>query len=432
MATTIANFLVGLGLDSTEFNKGQRDVTSGLDSLRSKALQLGALAGGAFGVKALTLGFAEAKDNIGKFSEVFAVLPDDIQAMGNALAQEGGSLESFMGQIESLQRLRASTPQQIGALFAESGIRGIDPSVILNAKSATEAYKNLADVFERLDPKQRLAAANVFGLDEASIRLLSNGRDELEAMIERQRQIRPLTEEMTESAAEFKRQWKDLKNNVGALADEISLTLVPIMTGLVASGNEFSQLIREGVSIGQIISETGQGGRLSAEAAYGRDAAYLDEPVGDVTARGGELSSGSIFGDNALTQFLDTPLRDLFMDNGGPQPTFNDPATRDMALEMLNRMKNERASQIPLSDDLFMNNERAIQVEASQPYTYGVQSQPSTHQPYVTPQPQRNNNNRPIEVNLKLDGHVLDKRIIDVSSQMDSDALDDITSSTGG
>lgn len=395
MATTITNFLVGLGMDATEFNKGKRDVTSGLDSLRSKALQLGALAGGAFGAKALTLGFAEAKDNMGKFAETFGVIPDDIQAMGNALAQEGGSLEAFMSQIETLERIRASTPQQIGALFAEAGIRGIDPSVILNAESATEAYKNLADIFAQLDGKQRLAAADVFGLDEASIRLLSRGRTELDAMIERQREIRPLTQQMTDVAKELNSEWKDLKNNIGAVADEVSLKLVPVVTGLVSSGNEFFQLMREGATVGQIISETGQGGRLSAEAAYGPEAAFLDRPVADVTAQGGELSASNIFGGNALTRFLDTPLGDLF-DTGGPQPTFNDPATRDMALEMLNRMNNNGTS--------------------------------ST----LTPKNQQRGNNRPIEVKLMLDGREIDKRIIDVSSQLDSDALEDITSSTGG
>lgn len=409
MANTITNFLIGLGLDSTEFDKGQRNVTSGLDSLRSKALQLGALAGGAFGVKALTFGFAEAKDNIGKFSEVFSTLPGNIQAIGAALAQEGGTLDSFMGQIAAIERLRASTPQQIGALFAEAGIRGIDPSVILNANSATEAYRNLADVFERLTPKQRLAAAPVFALDEASIRLLSKGRSELDAIVERQRQIRPLTEEMTKAAAEFNRQWKDVKNNVGAVADEISLKLTPVMTGLFSSGNEFFKLLREGYSFSDIVNETFAGGKLSAESTFGKGAAWMDKPLTDVTGRGGELSASNLFGDNAVTRFIDTPLSELITGKPYVEESPYISAMRDLQ---------------PVD----------MRIPAPAPYLpyYLQQQQAQQSNPSPSIKQSKRDNQRPIEVNLMLDGAVIDRRIIDITTQQDEDAYNDITSSTRG
>jgi hypothetical protein len=384
MATTITNFLIGLGMDDTEFKKGEKNVSSGLDSMRSKALQLGALAGGAFGAKQLTFGFAQAADNIGKFSEVFGVIPDDVRAMGNALEQEGGTLEAFMSQIETIQRMRASTPQQIASLFAEAGIRGVDPSVILSAESATDAYLALADVLAALPEKQRLPVADVFGLDEASIRLLSQGRTAVEELIERQRDIRPLTEEMTEAAKEFNQEWKDIRNNIGAVADDISTGLLPIMSGLFSSGNEFFQLLRENASLIDIIGETNQGGRLTAEAAFGEGAAVLDKPIGEVTGPGGELSATNIIGDNFVTQLLDMTLGDIF-GSDGPAPTFDDPQTAEMARGMQDRLNNR--------------------VEQQQ---------------------------RPIEVKLILDGQVLDNRIIDVNERQDSQALDDITSSTGG
>lgn len=416
MATTITNFLVGLGMDATEFNKGQRDVTSGLDSLRSKALQLGALAGGAFGAKALTLGFAEAKDNMGKFAETFGVIPDDIQAMGNALAQEGGSLEAFMSQIETLERIRASTPQQIGALFAEAGIRGIDPSVILNAESATEAYKNLADIFAQLDGKQRLAAADVFGLDEASIRLLSRGRTELDAMIERQREIRPLTEEMIKAAADFNRQWKDINNNIGSTADRLSVGILPPITQLISDMDDWldknESLINSGIdtfagsfadNINEIAVATGllaTGGTLSALA--GMSAAKT------ITGIGAAAAVSSVGAD-----IVDNQLRENISGYDAADELFTKFVYDITGMDLSRGNVYEDAPRDTISDKIGRT------LEASDRYI-------------LTPKNQQRGNTRPIEVKLMLDGREIDKRIIDVSSQLDSDALEDITSSTGG
>ena len=380
MASTITNFLVGIGLDTSDFEKGEKQVVSGIDSLRSKALQLGAIAGGAFGVNKLTFGFAKSADELGKFAEVFGVIPDDIRAIGNALEQEGGTLDSFLTQIEGIQRLRASTPQQIGALFAEAGVRGVDPSVILNAKSATDAYLELANVIASLPAEQRLPVADVFGLDEASIRLLSQGRSEVEQLIERQREIRPLTDEMTEAAAEFNREWKDLQNNLGAVADTVSNELVPVFTGLFATGNEFFQLLREDASLPSIASETGQGGRLSAVAAFGEGAAFLDKPINESIK---EITEDAPFIKALIPSFLQYSFDDfksLFSSDTGPQLREDDP---NMARAVSDMLSNRRTD-------------------------------------------------KPIQVQLLLDGQVLDERIINVNEQQDNIALEDLRSTTGG
>lgn len=391
MATTLTNFIVGLGMDTSNYKRGEKEVLSGVGSMRSQILQLGAVAGGAFGFGALTVGFANATDSVGKFTQVFGGTVEDIRAFGQALEQEGGSLESLMGQIENLQRMRAMTPAQIGGLFAEAGIRGVDPSVILNAKSATDAYLALADVLSGLTDKQRLPVADVFGLDEASIRLLSQGRDEVERLIDRQREIRPLTTEMTEAAAEYNRQWKELKNNIAGVADKVSMTLIPVMSDLFTFGNEFFNLWREGLTLGDIAGETGAGGRLSAESTFGSGAAILDRPISEVI--------NDATGDNLLLRALiPTPLQataeqliskvitHYFNGDSGPMPTFSDPRTESIARDMLARQQQR-----------------------------------------VSP-----NMRNDVNVVVEMDGQQFDARIKSVTEQQYSEALEDIESSNGG
>jgi hypothetical protein len=237
VSKTITNFLVGLGFDYDK--KGATDIGSGIDSIKSKALQLGSVVAGAFGIKALTADFAASKDMLGKFSEVFNVSANDVQAFGNALATEGGSLESFMAQLESIERARARIKVGDVSFFAPAGKAGLDPNAIADARTATDAYLGLADSFAKMNTQQRINAAEALGLDEASIRLLSQGRTAVEELVAKYATIRPITKDMTESAAEFNRQWLEINQNVGGVADAISAELVPVINDITKSVNNW-------------------------------------------------------------------------------------------------------------------------------------------------------------------------------------------------
>lgn len=237
MANVISSFLVGIGFDFDK--KSAKEVEGGIDSIKSKALQLGAVVAGAYGVKKLATDFADSADMLGKFSEVFGGTAEDIQAFGSALETEGGSLESFMSQIESLERARSRIKVGDVAFFAPAGKAGLDPNVIANAENATEAYLGLADSFAKMNRQERINAAEALGLDEASIRLLSQGRESVDLLVERFRNIRPLTDEMTDSAAEFNKQWVEIKSNVSGIADAIGSELLPVINNITESINSW-------------------------------------------------------------------------------------------------------------------------------------------------------------------------------------------------
>ena len=185
MSNVISSFLVGIGFDYDK--KSAKQIEGGIDTIKSKALQLGAVVAGGFGLKSLTSDFASSADMLGKFSQVFGVNANEIQAFGNALATEGGTLESFMNQIESIERARARIRVGDVGFFAPAGKAGLDPNVIANANNATDAYLALADSFRSMNNQQRINAAEALGLDESSIRLLSQGRDAVEGLVSKYR-----------------------------------------------------------------------------------------------------------------------------------------------------------------------------------------------------------------------------------------------------
>lgn len=242
MAKTISNFLVGIGFDLDK--KSVDGVASGIDNVKSKALKLGSVVAGAFGVKALTSDFANAKDDLGKFAQVFGVTANDVNAFGNALKLEGGTLEQFMSQLSQLEQFRAGLTIGDADFLAQAGRAGLDVSGLINAKDATEGFLELADQFQAMTQLQRLNAANSLGLDEATIRLLSKGRAEIEKVVDVQRRMRPITDEMTESSRIFNEQNKNLTTNIGGFADQISTKLLPQINNVLAGMNDWIEANR--------------------------------------------------------------------------------------------------------------------------------------------------------------------------------------------
>jgi hypothetical protein len=386
MANVISSFLVGIGFDYDR--KSADAIGTGIDSIKSKALQLGAVVGGAFGIKALTFDFAQSKDMLGKFSEVFGVTANDVQALGHALETEGGTLESFMSQLESIERARARIRVGDVAFFAPAGKAGINPNDIANARSATEAYLGLADSFAAMNQQQRINAAEALGLDEASIRLLSQGRASVEDLVAKYKTIQPITKEMTESAAEFNRQWVEIKANIGGAADELSIKFLPVINRITGAINDW-------------FDET----RVSGEKSLS------EQEPGEAASRTG------------LPAWIFVPLPELF-------DKLTDRQTYD---EWHKNRKSRQPSLAPTMEsdpsvlmDSFTPEKNDIAPSA--PSSTG--SSGSSREGASETRKEQINTTQTIDISLNLDGTVLDKRTVKVVNGIAQTAIDDLTSST--
>lgn len=369
MTSTITNFLVGIGF---EYDKKSADaIGSGIDGITTKAKQLGAVVAGAFGIKALTTDFAEARDTLGKFSDVMGLVPENVLAFGNALATEGGSLESFLTQIESIERARARIRVGDVGFFAPAGKAGLDPNAIADAETATDAYLGLADAFAKMSQQERLNAAETLGLDQASILLLSQGRDAVEELVAKFEEIRPISERSTEQAAAFNRAWVEAKANASGFIDIISDRLLPKMTDAVELVNYLANIERE---------ET-------------REAVDVAAEMGITT--GSPALAASAFIVSLINSYSDS--------------------APDEQVDNIISNATESATSHP---------GYGSQSSYKPPSTYGPQTPATTQQQA----PQVSN----VSVTLELDGATLDKRTVRVVDGMAQTAIDDIASSTGG
>lgn len=378
MSNVISSFLVGIGFEFDK--KSAKDTESGIDSIKSKALQLGAVVAGAYGIKKLATDFADSADMLGKFSETFGGSAEQIQAMGSALTTEGGSLESFMGQLESLERARARIKVGDVGFFAPAGKAGLDYNDIANAENATEAYLGLANAFAKMSQQERINAAEALGLDAPSIRLLSQGRESVDLLVEKYKTIRPLTDQMTGSAAEFNRQWVEVKANVSGIADAIGSELLPVINDVTKSINEWFSADRLGDL--KAIAEL-------TKATFGRGEA-------EETAKATGLPKW------LFTRDLDETIDAMFGVEESPKLDVLEMLRTEMTM-----MKFQGADNTPISDNTFKSGS-------------GLYNKSEMQQPIN------------VNASFTLDGQVIDRKIIKVVDGMAQNAIDDISSSTGG
>lgn len=446
MAKVISSLLVGLGFDVDQ--KGAKEFEGSIDSLKSKALQLGAVVAGGFGVKALTADFAAGRDTLGKFAETFGVLPDDVLAFGNALTTERGSLEGFMSQLENLERVRARILVGDVGFFSPAAKAGIDPNVIANANNATDAYLALADSFATMNTQDRINAAEALGLDEASIRLLSKGREGVEQLVERFRTIRPVTEESTAEAARFTRQWTEFGQGVGSAMDSASSTVLPVVNDITESINGWISANKELVNsnallFGGFATVAASSGALNTLAAMARYIPLIGKSLASVAAGAASVSgvaaaaAGGYATGTIISEYLPEDYKtdigrgiaqmlamfgnveaqealDAEDKAGGFTDAYNYKRPDVIDSSVWQESPQSSTPILNLRDFNFAEKRRAA-----------INSTGGTSTPSA---PQRQN----INVTLELDGSVIDRRVVTVVDGMAQTAIDDISSSTGG
>lgn len=231
MATVIDAFLVTFGLDSSGMQKGAEEGKSSLEGLKSTALKVFAVIGGAVAVKAMISNFADGADAAGKLADALGEDMEQMQALGRAAALEGGSVEQFNGSIKNLNRglvEMATTGGGRSAKFFEAlGISATDATG--KVRPATEVLLELSDRFEGLSAQEAAGLGEKLGLDAGTIGLLRKGRVEIEATTKAQKELGVYTKEDAAIAAKFNDQIQDMGVALGMVAAPIIQLVLPAL-----------------------------------------------------------------------------------------------------------------------------------------------------------------------------------------------------------
>ena len=253
MATTIENFLIGIGL---EYDKsGEKQSLAAIGSIKSKALQLAAVMGGAFGAKKLTFDAAESAASLSRMSKALGISQKSITAFGSAIQQEGGSLGESIGLLQTFTQLQDDLQKNLRPeIFGELSRIGVDANLVTSIKNAENAEKAIASVIQAiqgLSPETQRKALSVIGADSQALLLTAQkGIKNYENVVSEAVGRLKTDADLGAQSEKFNVELLKFNETIGSISREISMELIPPITQVISGMTGWIDANREFISSG--------------------------------------------------------------------------------------------------------------------------------------------------------------------------------------
>lgn len=258
MPTVLDSFIVEFGLDPSKFTQGQRDV---LDQVRKLGEQVHKqstdaesdvkktfamftnLKREALGVLSIFFGGKEVGEFIrhitdldastGRLATTLGMSAQQVSAWQGAIRATGGSAEEANGALAGLSaeisRFSMTGRSEMLPVLARLGIDLYDSNHRL--KTSGELWLELADAVKAMDPRDAVAFLQMIpGATQSMINFALQGREAMERMLEKQRQIGVATAESVEFAKEYQEATKNLENAWDSFGRTITTRVGPALT----------------------------------------------------------------------------------------------------------------------------------------------------------------------------------------------------------
>lgn len=156
---------------------------------------------------------------------------EDVQAWGNILKQEGGSLESFSASAKKLSnQLNAIPLQGNSPLLVNLNRLGINAySAGGGIKSVNSILFELSDRLKGMSGAQAMSIGKMLGLDDAMVRTLQKGRRELNALLIKNKEVGIYNEQMVNGVVKLNQKWQELKQSFLVIAGSLLEKMLPAL-----------------------------------------------------------------------------------------------------------------------------------------------------------------------------------------------------------
>ncbi|CAM0013624.1 tail fiber protein/ lysozyme [Vibrio phage K435] len=455
MATTLDGFLIGIGLDFQ--TDDVKKVNSGLDSVKRTAMQAGAAVAGAFGTKAVTADVANRTRGYTLLAEQIGSTANAVASLDSAYTRAGGGAGEIVGQLEQLKELQAGL--QVGNVewISRAAMSGIDTGGIINEQDPTEIFRNVIGQLEGMSTNQRINAINALGLNPTAINLAEDGLAELDAQIQKSLDRRSISESLQKDSEIFATQWSDMWENIYGITDRAGTQIIPAVNEITGSINNFFDANRDNINSGAdeffgkiadnldslaiagvAVTASGVGTTLAGMAkavpiigggaktfaAFAKSLGAIGVAAAGINlvmnegGKGGALSAGSIFGENSFTDFLDTPISELF---GGD-------SNKQYSPEELDVMRAELSKGIPSFSPTVITPSQTAPLSAP---VVSAQSYTSDRGNTFDPYNQQSQATRPRTlqpINIQIGNQAIKQIVVDIIDEEEKQAVKDLRS----
>ncbi len=230
LGDTLKNYVIGVGIRDNDFAKGLNNMGSRMKSFVS---QFGLLLG-AGGLGMAFKQFADAGADIANFSSLTGIAVEDITALGGALEQFGGNVDTAKSSLQALQQGLSQAEWGQGSLLQTAALYGVE---LYNQdgslKNAQQLLMGLASDFEHLTKAQQFQLGSSLGLDESTILLLQQGKSGVHALLAEQQTMGAMNTKQAQEAKKFNLEMTKLKQSLGSLGRSIAVDIMPPVLSFV-------------------------------------------------------------------------------------------------------------------------------------------------------------------------------------------------------
>lgn len=271
MAKVLRNFLIGVGLDTEDYDKGAKGVESSLARMRTLVGFTGTAIAGAFALASTAaINAGNRVDRLNLSFEKFRTPPQFIHNYQNAIEALGGSADEATAAINTAESRLASF-RQTGELpgLIDLELAGVDTFALTRAETGQDFLRELAKQIPELTQEQQLRAQETLGLSDAVMRSLRGGVGELDAAVKRAGELYGEFGRATEAAREYNRVLSELNTQFAGIGETLAEKMLPSFTGILKSTSDFISQNKSGIDglLDQAAQNPAAAGLLTGGAA---------------------------------------------------------------------------------------------------------------------------------------------------------------------
>jgi hypothetical protein len=245
----LESFLIALGIKVDE--KSFQKADAAFSGLTRSALQFGAVLASKLAIDKVVGDFKNAGTELNNFNKLTGLSTQNVQALGQALAAQGGNAADAFSAMKKIQDLMASPITGNTGWFGDVAKLGLNPDVIIKAQDTAEALANIAGEFEHMTPLNQRLAGNALGFDDSTVRLLMRGRAEVERQLDVRGKLAVMTQKqiddsarLTKASSELDQVFTDIGNTI---AGELAPAFAEMAEDFVAFYRDNKELVDSGL-----------------------------------------------------------------------------------------------------------------------------------------------------------------------------------------
>lgn len=267
MANVITSFLVGIGYDTEELRRGEREISTSMEGVKSLAGTTGAALSAAFiGVGATASQTAERVNNLRLNTNQLYTSTQYVNDYGNALRSLGGNATDAVGEITRVETAINNLRNKGDAsTFTDLAYYGVQIDPLKNAESGGQFMERLSQQFPGLNRDQQQGVANTLGLSPATVELLRKGSDGYRDVLGHVHEVAGLSDDLIEKSRQYNAAIGEAQNRWEGVANTISSAVLPGMTDIINKGSDILSNVvapmaeRDPVATGAGLSMLGAG-----------------------------------------------------------------------------------------------------------------------------------------------------------------------------